>query len=141
MAAACCVHAKGGQHAKLLSLSSPCLLLLLQEGTNLRTVLCLPEVDFRRVATNDIIETLEVLGIEACRQALLNEARNVLSFDGSYVNFRCVATHAHHAHPCAHALRCLWQAASRSHAPSRISCLLPLPYHCAAGTSRSWWTR
>lgn len=33
-------------------------------------------------------QVLEVLGIEAVRQALLKELRNVISFDGSYVNYR-----------------------------------------------------
>jgi DNA-directed RNA polymerase II subunit RPB1 len=61
------------------------------EGSNLLEVLCLPEVDFQRTSCNDVIEIFEVLGIEACRQALLNEIRNVISFDGSYVNYRHIA--------------------------------------------------
>jgi DNA-directed RNA polymerase II subunit RPB1 len=34
---------------------------------------------------------LQVLGIEACRAALLGEIQNVISFDGSYVNYRHLA--------------------------------------------------
>lgn len=58
------------------------------EGTNLLAVMNDPHVDFSRTSSNDIVEIFEVLGIEACRQALLNEIRGVISFDGSYVNFR-----------------------------------------------------
>jgi DNA-directed RNA polymerase II subunit RPB1 len=61
------------------------------EGTNLLPVLCLPEVDHTRTVSNNIIEVLEVLGIEACRQSLFNEIRNVISYDGSYVNMRHMA--------------------------------------------------
>jgi DNA-directed RNA polymerase II subunit RPB1 len=32
--------------------------------------------------------SMQVLGIEGCRGALLNNLREVLSFDGSYVNYR-----------------------------------------------------
>jgi DNA-directed RNA polymerase II subunit RPB1 len=32
-----------------------------------------------------------VFGIEACRAALLKELRNVIEFDGSYVNYRHLA--------------------------------------------------
>ena len=34
------------------------------------------------------MEIIEVLGIEAVRNALLKEMRNVIEFDGSYVNYR-----------------------------------------------------
>ena len=49
------------------------------------------DVDFTRTYTNDIVETFEVLGIEGVRGALLSELRNVISFDGSYVNYRHLA--------------------------------------------------
>jgi hypothetical protein len=39
--------------------------------------------------SNDLIEIIQNLGVEACRQALLRELRNVIEFDGSYVNYRC----------------------------------------------------
>jgi DNA-directed RNA polymerase II subunit RPB1 len=61
------------------------------DGTNLSKVLILPDVDHRRTVSNDIVETLTVLGIEACRKLLLTELRNVLAFDGSYVNYRHLA--------------------------------------------------
>jgi DNA-directed RNA polymerase II subunit RPB1 len=44
--------------------------------------------------SNDLIEIIQDLGVEACRQALLRELRNVIEFDGSYVNYRCAVTAA-----------------------------------------------
>jgi DNA-directed RNA polymerase II subunit RPB1 len=61
------------------------------EGTNLLEVLSIPEVDHTRTISNDIVEIINVLGIEAARAALLNELRNVISFDRSYVNYRHLA--------------------------------------------------
>lgn len=61
------------------------------EGVNLRQVMCIEGVDYSHSASNDITEILEVLGIEAARRALLKELRTVLSFDGSYVNYRHLA--------------------------------------------------
>eukprot|EP00027_Filamoeba_sp_ATCC50430_P000934 CAMPEP_0168554826 /NCGR_PEP_ID=MMETSP0413-20121227/7995_1 /TAXON_ID=136452 /ORGANISM="Filamoeba nolandi, Strain NC-AS-23-1" /LENGTH=1668 /DNA_ID=CAMNT_0008585609 /DNA_START=242 /DNA_END=5249 /DNA_ORIENTATION=- len=61
------------------------------EGINLLSVLSWPEVDHRRTISNDIVEVIQVLGIEAVRAALLKELRAVISFDGSYVNYRHLA--------------------------------------------------
>ncbi|KAL4452229.1 hypothetical protein ABPG75_007891 [Micractinium tetrahymenae] len=61
------------------------------EGVNLLEVMCHPEVDFTRTVSNDIIEMLQTLGIEAARNALLKELRGVIEFDGSYVNYRHLA--------------------------------------------------
>eukprot|EP00913_Durusdinium_trenchii_P014292 g13408.t1 len=49
-------------------------------------------VDFHRLQSNDIVEILNVLGIEATRKALLFHVRMVISFDGSYVNYRHLGT-------------------------------------------------
>ena len=38
--------------------------------------------------SNDLIEIINELGIEAARHALMRELRNVIEFDGSYVNYR-----------------------------------------------------
>lgn len=62
------------------------------DGCNLAAVLCVPEVDPARTTSNDITEVFQVLGIEAVRRALLKEMRAVISFDGSYVNYRHLAT-------------------------------------------------
>jgi DNA-directed RNA polymerase II subunit RPB1 len=58
------------------------------DGTNLRAVLSLPCIDKQRTISNDIHEVLDVLGIEAAQQVLVEELRTVLTFDGSYVNER-----------------------------------------------------
>jgi len=47
-------------------------------------------VDSARTTSNDIVEIIEVLGIEAVRKALLVEIGKVISFDGSYVNHRYI---------------------------------------------------
>ncbi|KAJ0096958.1 hypothetical protein Patl1_29179 [Pistacia atlantica] len=61
------------------------------EGVNLLAVMCHEDVDARRTTSNHLIEIIEVLGIEAVRRALLDELRVVISFDGSYVNYRHLA--------------------------------------------------
>jgi len=61
------------------------------EGVNLLEVLNHPDVDHTRTQSNHLIEVLEVLGIEAVRNALLKELRGVIEFDGSYVNYRHLA--------------------------------------------------
>ncbi|KAL9179832.1 LOW QUALITY PROTEIN: hypothetical protein ACHAXT_007802 [Thalassiosira profunda] len=61
------------------------------DGTNLMQVLGLEHVDGTRTISNDIVEVFMVLGIEGVRAAILSELRNVISFDGSYVNYRHLA--------------------------------------------------
>eukprot|EP00922_Rhytidocystis_sp_ex-Travisia-forbesii_P061301 GHVS01090880.1.p1 GENE.GHVS01090880.1~~GHVS01090880.1.p1 ORF type:complete len:1706 (-),score=216.23 GHVS01090880.1:641-5758(-) len=61
------------------------------DGCNLEDVLSVPSVDHTRTFSNDITEIFHVLGIEAVRRALLRELRTVISFDGSYVNYRHLA--------------------------------------------------
>uniref|UniRef100_A0ACD5ZZJ5 Uncharacterized protein n=1 Tax=Avena sativa TaxID=4498 RepID=A0ACD5ZZJ5_AVESA len=61
------------------------------EGVDLLEVLCNDDVDASRTTSNHLIEVIEVLGIEAVRRTLLHELREVISFDGSYVNYRHLA--------------------------------------------------
>ena len=61
------------------------------EGSALLEVMAVEEVDDRRTRSNHVVDIFQILGIEAARQALLDEVRNVISFDGSYVNFRHLA--------------------------------------------------
>jgi len=61
------------------------------DGTNLMSVLGVDYVDASRTISNDIVEVFMVLGIEGVRGAILSELRNVISFDGSYVNYRHLA--------------------------------------------------
>ena len=57
-------------------------------GTNLRELWQLPMVDWQRSVSNDVLEILDLLGIEAASTALFSEIRTVLSFDGGYVDDR-----------------------------------------------------
>ena len=61
------------------------------EGVNLLEVMNHEDVDFTRTTSNHLIEVIQVLGIEAVRNALLKELRGVIEFDGSYVNYRHLA--------------------------------------------------
>jgi len=61
------------------------------DGSNLMEVLSYPKVDHTRTISNDVVEMFQVLGIEGARASLFNELRAVLSFDGSYVNYRHIA--------------------------------------------------
>ena len=58
------------------------------DGSVLLEVLGMYGVDNTLTFSNDIVEIYNVLGIEAARSALINEIRNVIEFDGSYVNYR-----------------------------------------------------
>lgn len=61
------------------------------DGVNLADVMSIPGVDSSRTYSNNFIEILSVLGIEATRSALYKEILNVIAFDGSYVNYRHMA--------------------------------------------------
>jgi DNA-directed RNA polymerase II subunit RPB1 len=65
--------------------------LLDTEGVNLLQVMSVDEVNHCKTVSNYVIEIFKVLGIEATRASLLNEVRAVISFDGSYVNYRHLA--------------------------------------------------
>ncbi|MEM0372902.1 MAG: DNA-directed RNA polymerase subunit A'' [archaeon] len=58
------------------------------EGTNLKDLLQVEEIDHTRTISNDVKEIEEVLGIEAARNALLKEANSVLEGQGLHVNIR-----------------------------------------------------
>src|SRR2546427_42186 len=58
------------------------------EGSNLSKILELPYVDAARTSTNSVQEIYEVLGIEAARNAIVNEAYNTLQEQGLTVDIR-----------------------------------------------------
>ncbi len=58
------------------------------EGSNLSKILELPYVDASRTTTNSIQEIFEVLGVEAARNAIINEAYNTLQEQGLTVDIR-----------------------------------------------------
>ena len=62
------------------------------DGSALAKILTIPMVDATRTVSNDNLEVLKVLGVEAARQSLINEMRFVLSSYGIYVNYRHIST-------------------------------------------------
>ena len=61
---------------------------LYTEGSELKKVLKIDGVDFRRTTTNNIAEIAEVLGIEAARNAIIEEMMNTLEEQGLDVDAR-----------------------------------------------------
>ncbi len=61
---------------------------LYTEGSSLKRVLELPEVDVARTTTNNIMEICDVLGVEAARRSIFEEARKTLSEQGLTVDAR-----------------------------------------------------
>src|SRR3989344_2074509 len=62
--------------------------IILTSGTNLKEVLQLPEVDASRTFSNDFREIYSVLGIEAARQAIINEVYKVMEAQGLNIDIR-----------------------------------------------------
>ncbi|MCU0798109.1 MAG: DNA-directed RNA polymerase subunit A'' [Candidatus Thermoplasmatota archaeon] len=61
---------------------------LYTEGSSLKRVLELPEVDVARTTTNNIMEICDVLGVEAARRSIFEEGRKTLSEQGLTVDAR-----------------------------------------------------
>lgn len=64
--------------------------IVLTSGTNLKDILEMKEVDVRQTTSNDIHEIFEVLGIEAARQAIINEVYRVIEAQGLNIDIRHV---------------------------------------------------
>lgn len=64
--------------------------IILTAGSNLRGILKIKEVDAARTTTNDIHEIRVVLGIEAARQAIIDEVYKVLDAQGLDIDVRHV---------------------------------------------------
>lgn len=62
--------------------------IVLTSGKNLKDVLELPEVDSTRTFSNDLVEIHDVLGIEAARQAIINEVFKVIEAQGLNIDIR-----------------------------------------------------
>lgn len=62
------------------------------DGVALKQVLAVDHVDVVKTTSNDIIEILKTLGIEATKQSLIAELRFVLGSYGIYVNYRHLST-------------------------------------------------
>lgn len=61
---------------------------LYTEGSSVKKILELPEVDVARTTTNNIIEISNILGVEAARRSIFEEATKVLSEQGLTVDPR-----------------------------------------------------
>lgn len=61
---------------------------LMAAGNSLKDILQIPEVDSTRTMSNNLHEVLKVLGIEAARQAIINEAHKVISEQGLDIDIR-----------------------------------------------------
>ena len=83
------VHLKG---IKGISLVSPVLngneFVIICVGANLKDVFKVEGIDITKTITNDIFMMAEVLGIEAARQAIMNEAINVIKQQGLDIDIR-----------------------------------------------------
>ncbi|MBI2664126.1 DNA-directed RNA polymerase subunit A'' [Candidatus Woesearchaeota archaeon] len=62
--------------------------IIITAGTNLKKILQMPMVDVTRTVSNDIFEIEAVLGIEAARQAIINEVYKVIENQGLNVDIR-----------------------------------------------------
>jgi DNA-directed RNA polymerase subunit A" len=83
------VHVKGIQGIKqVLPIKRGDEYIIITSGSNLADVLQLEEVDSHRTTTSDIYEIQNVLGIEAARQAIINEVAKVIDSQGLNVDIR-----------------------------------------------------
>src|SRR3989344_5964852 len=62
--------------------------IILTSGSNLNDVLQIKEVDSSRTFTNDIHEIYAVFGVEAARQAIINESSKVIQNQGLDIDIR-----------------------------------------------------
>ena len=58
------------------------------DGTNILDIFNSEYVDFKNTISNDIISIYNVLGIEAVRELLIEQIRDVVEYEGSYINSR-----------------------------------------------------
>jgi DNA-directed RNA polymerase II subunit RPB1 len=62
------------------------------DGSNMLEIMAIDvDINHEEVYSNDVVDVIQTLGIEACRMVLFEELKRVVEFDGSGVNYR------HHA--------------------------------------------
>lgn len=61
------------------------------DGSDMASILPLDMVDSTRTVSNDALDILKILGIEACRAVIMKEIRSVLNIYGIDVNYRHLA--------------------------------------------------
>ena len=77
------IHIKGIKGIKqVLPIKREEEFIIITAGTNLKEILQHPAVDSERTITNDIFEIDDILGIEAARQAIINEVFKVIENQG-----------------------------------------------------------
>ena len=64
--------------------------IILTAGSNMKEILEMKEVDQQRTTTNDVHEIASVLGIEAARQAIIDEVHKVIDAQGLNIDVRHV---------------------------------------------------
>jgi hypothetical protein len=72
--------------------------------------MCIDGVDFTRTYSNNCVEIFNVLGIEAARNGILKELRNVIEFDGPYINYLAIRNldgAYGHTWECKQVLKCI----------------------------------
>ncbi len=57
-------------------------------GTNLKEIIKLKEVDKKKLISNDLYEVAEIFGIEAARQLIINEIKEVLNSQGLDIHIK-----------------------------------------------------
>ncbi len=57
-------------------------------GSSLKDVYAIPEIDFTRTISNNLFEVAKLLGIEAARQLIINEASQVINEQGLDIDIR-----------------------------------------------------
>ena len=62
--------------------------MLRTDGSNLEDIINMAEIDATRTVSNNVNEIYQLFGIEAARQALMEEFINTLSQTSAYVNYR-----------------------------------------------------
>lgn len=62
--------------------------MIITAGSNLKQVLKMKDIDAEKTTTNDLFEIQNVLGIEAARQAVINETQKVMRDQGLDVDIR-----------------------------------------------------
>jgi DNA-directed RNA polymerase subunit A" len=84
------VHVKGVKNIKqvIVNQSEESEWVLTTMGSNLAKILEIPEIDGTRVMTNHIHEVLKVLGAEAARNVIMNEASATMESGGLDVDIR-----------------------------------------------------
>ena len=83
------IHIKGVQEiSQVLPVKRGEEYIIMTAGSNLAEVLQLEGIDSLRTTTNNIFEIWEVLGIEAARQAIINEVYKVIENQGFNVDIR-----------------------------------------------------